>query len=77
MSAANTNAPSAVSSGYGKSVACVLAGSGCALVVEVIDEILAAKGLPPLKASLVDAASTFVTTAAVFFTPHNALGSGQ
>lgn len=74
MTSTNTDTPPPGQNGYGKSAAAVVAGSGCTLLVLIVDYVLTAYGKPPIPAELTSALTTFVTTAAVFFTPHTALG---
>jgi len=56
-------------SGYGKSIAAVLAGSGSTIVVYIINQVLAKYSMPPLPAEITAAIQTLLTTGAVYYSP--------
>lgn len=60
--------------GMGKSVAAIVAGSLSTIVLYIVNSILAHYGAAPLPSEIVAAVQTLITTAAVYWTPHN-LGS--
>ena len=60
--------------GLGKSMAAVAAGALSTILIYIIDAILKAKGADALPAGIEAAVQTLVTTAAVYFVPHDAFG---
>lgn len=56
--------------GYGKSVAAVASGALATIVIWVVDQFLPTPMPPEISAAV----QTLFTTAAVFLTPHTAVG---
>ena len=64
--------PPAPNIGFGKSVAAVVAGAATPGVVDLINQFMP----QPLPAEITDAIQTLITAAAVYYTPHDAVGGG-